>query len=95
MILDKLTKTRLVAEVRELILRILREALELDQERWVSEKTLREHFELMSPWWLREHKQELGAVQIPGTKGWSYPLHSIQRRFRDGSLFRTEIGARV
>lgn len=89
--LDKLTKTRLVAEVRAAVVA----ALETEQERWVSEKTLREHFELMTPWWLREHKQELGAVQIPGTKGWSYPLHSIQRKFRDGSLFRTEIGARV
>lgn len=81
--LDKLTKTRLVAEVRAAVTA----ALETEQERWVSEKTLREHFELMTPWWLREHKHELGAVQIPGTKGWSYPLNSIQRRFREGTLF--------
>lgn len=86
--LDKLTKTRLVAEVRDLIIRVLKESLEMGQERWVSEDTLREHFELMSPWWLRHHRHEIGAVKIPGTSGWSYPLYSIQRRFREGTLLK-------
>lgn len=82
--MDKLTKQILVTEVRS----VLREALETDEEKWVSEKTLREHFELFTPFWLRTNKHKLGAVQIPGTKGWSYPLHAIQRRFKDGSLFQ-------
>lgn len=87
MFFDKLTRTRLVAEVRDLILKVLREALEMEQERWVSEKTLREHFELFTPTWLRTYRDVLHPVKFPGTKGMSYPLHEIQRRVHDRSLF--------
>jgi hypothetical protein len=89
--MDKLLRAEIINEVR----RAEREAHEGYEERWVTDKTLSQYVETMTPRWLRSHGHLLGRTRqivtstTDGTETkspWVYPLNKILRMAHDGEL---------
>jgi hypothetical protein len=88
--MDKLLRTEIINEIR----RAEREVHECYEERWVTDKTLSQYIETMTPRWLRSHGHLLGRTrQVVTSKDgtetkspYVYPLNKILRMAHDGEL---------
>jgi hypothetical protein len=87
--MDRQLKEEIVATVK----RSVAEAMEVYQERWITDKEMSEHISVMTQRWLRDHGDMLPRTQVEwedskGTHSTSYlyPLHQIQAMIADGRI---------
>ena len=88
--MDKQTKVEIKAVVREAIA----EAMEIYEERWLTDVQIGEYIGVMTQRWLRDHGDMLPRSPIEWTdrKGvrhtssYLYPLHRIQAMIADGRI---------
>ena len=87
--MDKQTKTEIKAVVREAI----QEAMEVYEERWLTDTQMEQYVSVMTQRWLRDHGDLLPRTQVEYTdaagrhsSSWLYPLHRIQAMMADGSI---------
>ncbi len=80
--MDKQTKTEIKVVIREAI----QEAMEVYEERWLTDVQIGEYIGVMTQRWLRDHGEMLPRTQIEYTdatgchsSSWLYPLHRISR----------------
>ena len=90
MMIDERTRRELAQAVRQAV----RDAIDGNDERWLTGRQLCEQFGMFTPSWLKEYGHLLGrqraTVRDPdGTvhqTGWAYPRNRIQRMLRMGEL---------
>lgn len=87
--MDKQTKTEIKVVIREAI----QEALEVYEERWLTDTQIGEYIGVMTKRWLQDHGEMLPRTQIEYTdktgrhsSSWPYPLHRIQAMMADGRI---------
>ena len=87
--MDKQTKVEIKVVVRDAI----REAMEVYEERWLTDVQIGEYIGVMTQRWLRDHGEMLPRTQIEYTdatgrhsSSWLYPLHRIQAMMADGRI---------
>ena len=87
--MDRQLKTEIVATVK----RSVAEAMEVYQERWITDKEMSQYISVMTQRWLRDHGDMLPRTQVEwedskGTHATSYlyPLHQIQAMIADGRI---------
>lgn len=88
--MDKQLKAEIVATVN----RAVREAMEVYEERWLTDTQMSEYISVMTKRWLRDHGHMLPRTPIEytdaqGTRhttSYLYPLHKIQGMLADGSI---------
>ena len=87
--MDKQTKVEIKAVVREAV----QQALEVYEERWLTDAEMSQYVSVMTKRWLREHGEMLPRTQIEYTdatgrhsSSWLYPLHRIQAMMADGRI---------
>ena len=87
--MDKQTKTEIKVVIREAI----QEAMEVYEERWLTDTQMEQYVSVMTQRWLRDHGEMLPRTQIEwdDEKGhhassYMYPLHQIQAMLEDGRI---------
>ena len=87
--MDKQTKVEIKVVIREAI----QEAMEVYEERWLTDVQIGEYIGVMTQRWLRDHGEMLPRTQIEYTdatgshsSSWLYPLHRIQAMMADGRI---------
>ncbi len=87
--MDKQTKTEIKVVIREAI----QEAMEVYEERWLTDTQMEQYVSVMTQRWLRDHGEMLPRTQIEYTdaigrhsSSWLYPLHRIQAMMADGRI---------
>ena len=87
--MDKQTKVEIKAVVRDAI----QEAMEVYEERWLTDTQMEQYVSVMTQRWLRDHGEMLPRTQIEYTdatgrhsSSWLYPLHRIQAMIADGRI---------
>ncbi len=88
--MDKQTKVEIKVVVRDAI----REAMECNQERWLTDREMSQHISVMTQRWLRDHGDLLPRTPIEWTDrqgnrhatSYLYPLHRIQAMMADGRI---------
>ena len=88
--MDRQLKAEIVATVK----RSVAEAMEVYQERWITDKEMSEHISVMTQRWLRDHgdmlpRQQAGWIDKNGVEhstSYLYPLHQIQAMLADGRI---------
>ena len=88
--MDKQLKAEIVATVK----RSVAEAMEVYQERWITDKEMSQYISVMTQRWLRDHGDMLPRTPIEWTDGqgkrhvtsYLYPLHQIQAMVADGRI---------
>jgi hypothetical protein len=87
--MDKQTKTEIKAVVREAIA----EAMEVYEERWLTDTQMEQYVSVMTQRWLRDHGDMLPRTPIcwtdkkgSHTSSYLYPLHKIQAMIADGRI---------
>ncbi len=88
--MDRQLKAEIVATVK----RSVAEAMEVYQERWITDKEMSEHISVMTQRWLRDHGDMLPRTQVEWTDkqgighatSYLYPLHKIQAMIADGRI---------
>ena len=88
--MDKQTKTEIKVVIREAI----QEAMEVYEERWLTDVQIGEYIGVMTKRWLQDHGEMLPRTPICWTdkKGiihtssYLYPLHRIQAMMADGRI---------
>ena len=88
--MDKQTKTEIKVVIREAI----QEAMEVYEERWLTDVQIGEYIGVMTQRWLREHGDMLPRTPIEWTDSqgkrhatsYLYPLHKIQAMMADGRI---------
>ena len=88
--MDKQTKVEIKVVIREAI----QEAMEVYEERWLTDVQIGEYIGVMTQRWLREHGDMLPRTPIEWTDSqgkrhatsYLYPLHKIQAMMADGRI---------
>ena len=88
--MDKQTKVEIKVVVRETI----KEAMEVYEERWLTDRQMEQYVGVMTQRWLRDHGDMLprspiewtDAKGIKHTSSYLYPLHQIQAMIADGRI---------
>ena len=88
--MDRQLKAEIVATVK----RSVAEAMEVYQERWITDKEMSQYISVMTQRWLREHGEMLPRTPIEWTDrhgkrhatSYLYPLHRIQAMITDGRI---------
>ena len=88
--MDRQLKAEVVATVK----RAVAEAMEVYQERWITDNEMSEHISVMTQRWLRDHGAMLPRTPFewPAKKGARhetsclYPMHQIQAMIADGRI---------
>ena len=87
--MDKQTK----AEIKVVIREAIQEAMEVYEERWLTDVQIGEYIGVMTQRWLRDHGEMLPRTQIEYTdatgrhsSSWLYPLHRIQAMMANGRI---------
>lgn len=87
--MDKQTKVEIKVVVRDAI----REAMEVYEERWLTDVQIGEYIGVMTKRWLRDHGHMLPRTQIEYTdstgrhsSSYLYPLHKIQAMMADDRI---------
>jgi hypothetical protein len=87
--MDKQTKVEIKVVIREAI----QEAMEVYEERWLTDVQIGEYIGVMTKRWLQDHGEMLPRTQIEYTdatgrhsSSWLYPLHRIQAMMADGRI---------
>ena len=88
--MDRQLKAEIVATVK----RSVAEAMEVYQERWITDKEMSQYISVMTQRWLRDHGDILPRTPIEwtdkhGTRhatSYLYPLHQIQAMIADGRI---------
>ena len=87
--MDKQTKVEIKVVIREAI----QEAMEVYEERWLTDVQIGEYIGVMTQRWLRDHGEMLPRTQIEYTdatgrhsSSWLYPLHRIQAMMANGRI---------
>ena len=88
--MDRQLKAEIVATVK----RSVAEAMEVYQERWITDKEMSQYVSVMTQRWLREHGEMLPRTPIEWTDrhgkrhatSYLYPLHRIQAMIADGRI---------
>jgi hypothetical protein len=88
--MDKQTKTEIKVVIREAI----QEAMEVYEERWLTDVQIGEYIGVMTQRWLRDHghmlpRQQAGWIDKNGVEhatSYLYPLHQIQAMMADGRI---------
>lgn len=88
--MDRQLKTEIVVTVK----RSVAEAMEVYQERWITDKEMSQYISVMTQRWLREHGEMLPRTPIEWTDrhgkrhatSYLYPLHRIQAMIADGRI---------
>ena len=85
---------QLKAEIVVTVKRSVAEAMEVYQERWITDKEMSQYVSVMTQRWLREHGEMLPRTPIEWTDrhgkrhatSYLYPLHRIQAMITDGRI---------
>ena len=85
---------QLKAEIVVTVKRAVAEAMEVYQERWITDKEMSHYVSVMTQRWLREHGEMLPRTPIEWTDrhgkrhatSYLYPLHRIQAMITDGRI---------
>jgi hypothetical protein len=88
--MDKQTKTEIKVVIREAI----QEAMEVYEERWLTDTQMEQYVSVMTQRWLRDHGEMLPRTPIEWTDrqgkrhatSYLYPLHKIQAMMADGRI---------
>ena len=88
--MDKQTKVEIKAVVREAV----QQALEVYEERWLTDAEMEQYVSVMTKRWLRDHGHMLPRTPIEWTDkqgkrhatSYLYPLHQIQAMIADGRI---------
>ena len=88
--MDKQTKTEIKVVIREAI----QEAMEVYEERWLTDVQIGEYIGVMTKRWLQDHGEMLPRTPICWkdkkgiihTSSYLYPLHRIQAMIADGRI---------
>lgn len=82
-------------EITSQVSKVVADAMEVYEERWVFGETLQQHCEIFTSAWLKSYGSSLprtqGAVKLADgsikcTKRWIYPLHRIMKMISDGQI---------
>ena len=88
--MDRQLKAEIVATVK----RSVAEAMEVYQERWLTDREMSQYISVMTQRWLRDHGDLLPRTPIEWTDkqgarhstSYLYPLHQIQAMIADGRI---------
>ena len=88
--IDAATRDAITSATREAV----REAMEIYNERWLTDRELVQYISVMTQRWLREHGEMLPRTPIEWTDSlgkrhatsYLYPLHRIQAMIADGRI---------
>ena len=88
--MDKQTKTEIKVVIREAI----QEAMEVDEERGLTDTQMEQYVSVMTKRWLQDHGEMLPRTPICWkdkkgiihTSSYLYPLHRIQAMIADGRI---------
>ena len=88
--MDKQTKTEMKVVIRETI----QEAMEVYEERWLTDREMSQYVSVMTKRWLQDHGEMLPRSPICWkdkkgiihTSSYLYPLHRIQAMIADGRI---------
>ena len=88
--MDKQTKVEIKVVIREAI----QEAMEVYEERWLTDREISQYVSVMTQRWLRDHGEMLPRTPIEWTDrhgkrhatSYLYPLHRIQAMIADGRI---------
>ena len=93
--MDRQLKAEIVATVRASVVA----AMEVYQERWLTDREMSQYISVMTQRWLRDHGEMLPRTQVEwkDSKGahatsYIYPLHQIQAMVADGRIKELKIG---
>ena len=93
--MDKQTKV----EIKAVVLEAVQQALEVYEERWLTDAEMEQYVSVMTKRWLRDHGHMLPRTQIEYTDGtgrhsssYLYPLHKIQAMMADGRIKELKVG---
>ena len=94
--MDKQLKAEIVATVK----RSVAEAMEVYEERWLTDREMSQYVSVMTQRWLREHGDMLPRTPIEWTDrqgkrhttSYLYPLHKIQAMIADGRIKELKVG---
>lgn len=89
--IDKLLRTELLSTVKK----VMAEAMETQNERWLTGDELCKQFGMFSPSWLKAYGHKLPRERCEVDDGgttkcsrWAYPQHKIARMIASGEIKR-------
>ena len=88
--MDRQLKAEIIATVK----RSVAEAMEVYQERWITDKEMSQYISVLTQRWLRDHGDMLPRQQptwkdkngVEHSTSYLYPLHQIQAMIADGRI---------
>jgi len=87
--MDKLLEAKIIATCE----RAVSKAMEVYEERWLTDTQMEQYVSVMTKRWLRDHGDMLPRTQIEYTddtghhsSSYLYPLHKIQAMIADGRI---------